>query len=79
MLHAHEVSRQSARRLNVLLITADDMNYDTPGVAGCETPGITPSIDRLAGKGVRFRQAHVTVAVCQAPGRQAALSVRGVQ
>jgi len=55
------------------------MNSDTPGVAGCETPGITPNIDRLAGKGVRFRQAHVTVAVCQAPVRQAALSVGGVQ
>ena len=63
------------RRLNVLLITADDMNYDTPGVAGCRTPGITPNIDRLAGEGVRFRQAHVTVAVCQ-PSRECLMTSR---
>jgi len=63
------------RRLNVLFITADDMNYNTPGVVGCKVPDITPNIDRLAGEGVRFRQAHVTVAVCQ-PSRECLMTGR---
>jgi N-sulfoglucosamine sulfohydrolase len=63
------------RRLNVLLITADDMNYNTPGVVGCKAPDITPNIDRLAGEGIRFRQAHVTVAVCQ-PSRECLMTGR---
>ena len=72
---ASEAANTAPQRLNVLLITADDMNYDTPGVAGCRTPGITPNIDRLAGEGVRFRQAHVTVAVCQ-PSRECLMTGR---
>lgn len=63
------------RRLNVLLITADDMNYDTPGVTGCKLPDITPNIDRLASQGIRFVNAHVTVAVCQ-PSRECLMTGR---
>ena len=51
-------------RLNLLLITADDMNCDSVGVYGCKTPEITPNIDRLASEGIRFARAHVTIAVC---------------
>ena len=36
----------AAPRLNVLFITADDLNYNTPGFTGCLTPGITPNLDR---------------------------------
>jgi N-sulfoglucosamine sulfohydrolase len=54
-----------AKRLNILLITADDLNCDSLGVYGCKTPDITPNIDRLAAQGVRFEYAHVTIAVCQ--------------
>ncbi|MBL7219329.1 MAG: sulfatase [Phycisphaerae bacterium] len=54
-----------AKRLNILLITADDLNCDSVGVYGCKTPDITPNIDRLAARGVRFEHAHVTIAVCQ--------------
>ena len=50
---------------NVLLITADDLNWDTVGAFGCRIKGITPHIDRLASEGMRFTRAHVTVAVCQ--------------
>ena len=50
---------------NVLLITVDDMNCDSVGVFGCEVEGITPNIDRLASQGIRFEQAHVTIAICQ--------------
>ncbi len=62
-------------RLNVLFITADDMNYNTPGVTGCLTPGITPNLDRLASQGIRFVHAHVTVAVCQ-PSRECLMTGR---
>jgi len=51
-------------RLNFLIITADDMNWDTPGCYGGAAPDITPNIDRLAAEGMRFMHAHVTIAVC---------------
>jgi len=35
------------------------------GVFGCKTPDITPNLDRLAGEGMRFARAHITIAVCQ--------------
>jgi hypothetical protein len=53
------------RQVNFLLVTADDMNYDSPGVCGCRIQGITPNIDRLAIAGIRSEHAHVTIAVCQ--------------
>src|SRR6185436_7584842 len=62
-------------RPNVLLITADDMNYDTPGYAGCRVPDITPNLDKLAADGIYFRKAHVTVAVCQ-PSRSVLMTGR---
>ena len=65
----------AAPRLNVLFITADDMNYNTPGFTGCLTPGITPNLDRLAKQGVWFVNAHVTVAVCQ-PSRECLMTGR---
>jgi len=65
----------AAPRLNVLFITADDMNYNTPGFTGCLTPGITPNLDRLASEGMRFVHAHVTVAVCQ-PSRECLMTGR---
>ena len=50
---------------NVLLITVDDMNYNSVGVFGCKTPNTTPNIDKLASQGIRFTNAHVQVAVSQ--------------
>lgn len=52
-------------RPNLLLITADDLNYDSVGVYGCKLEGITPNIDSLAREGLRFTHGHVTIAVCQ--------------
>ncbi|MDI6827945.1 MAG: sulfatase, partial [Armatimonadota bacterium] len=63
------------KRLNVLLITADDMNFDSLGVAGCKVPDITPNLDSLASQGIRFTQAHVTSAICQ-PSRSALMTGR---
>ncbi|MDM8005827.1 MAG: sulfatase [Phycisphaerae bacterium] len=62
-------------RVNVLLITADDLNYDSLGVTGCKVPEITPHIDRLASEGMRFEHAHVTIAVCQ-PSRSVLMTGR---
>ncbi len=62
-------------RPNVLLLTADDMNYDSLGFAGSKVDGITPHLDQLAKEGIWFQQAHVTVAVCQ-PSRQCLLTGR---
>jgi len=65
----------TTKRPNILLITADDMNWDAVGVYGCPTPDTTPHIDRLAGQGVRFEHSHVTIAVCQ-PSRSALMTGR---
>jgi N-sulfoglucosamine sulfohydrolase len=69
------IARAGSRPPNVLLITADDMNWDSPGVYGGQVRGITPNIDRLAREGMRFTRAHVTAAVCQ-PSRSALMTGR---
>lgn len=55
----------AADRLNVLLITLDDMNRDSVGVFGAKVAETTPNIDRLASQGLRFEHGHVTIAICQ--------------
>ena len=62
-------------RPNILLITADDMNWDAVGAYGCPVPGTTPNIDRLAAGGMRFEHAHITIAVCQ-PSRSVLMTGR---
>ena len=58
-------SLRAAERPNVLLITLDDMNWDSVAVFGCKVPDISPNMDRLASEGMRFEHSHVTVAICQ--------------
>jgi N-sulfoglucosamine sulfohydrolase len=41
------------------------MNWDSVGAYGSKVDDITPNIDRLAAEGMRFRHAHVTIAICQ--------------
>ena len=60
---------------NILIVSADDLAYNSVGAFGCRIPDITPNIDRLAGEGIRFFQAHVNTAVCQ-PCRQSWLTGR---
>ena len=55
----------SADHPNILLITADDLNWDSLGCFGNPLPGVSPNLDRLAGDGLRFEQAYVTIAICQ--------------
>jgi len=58
---------------NILIITADDLAYNSVGAYGCKIEDITPNIDRLASEGIRFTHAHVSSAVCQ-PCRQSLLT-----
>ncbi len=60
---------------NILLITVDDLNYDSVGCFGCTVDNITPNIDKLASEGIRFTNSHVTIAVCQ-PSRSTLLTGR---
>ncbi len=59
--------------VNILLLLADDMNYNTIGCYGCPVENISPNLDKLASEGMRFDNAHVTIAVCQ-PSRQSMLT-----
>ena len=56
---------EKPRPLNIVLITADDMNWDSLGCTGSTVPNITPHIDKLAAEGILFKQAHATIPVCQ--------------
>ncbi|WP_415853822.1 sulfatase [Sinomonas sp. G460-2] len=57
---------------NILLITADDMDGNTPGSFGGPHDA-TPNLDRLAAEGMIFRRGHVPAAVCQ-PSRSALMT-----
>ena len=61
------------KRPNVLMIVADDMNWDTPGCFGGAAPDITPNLDRLAAEGMRFRHAYVNISICT-PSRSVILT-----
>ncbi len=50
-------------RPNILFLFTDDQRFDTLGCAGHPIVK-TPTIDRLAAKGVRFENAFVTTPVC---------------
>ena len=56
------ITAASAPKTNILFIAVDDLR---PSI-GCYGDGhaITPNLDRLARRGVRFGQAHCQVAVC---------------
>ncbi|MDR1382698.1 MAG: sulfatase [Planctomycetaceae bacterium] len=65
----------TGKPLNILLITADDMNYDALGVTGNKIRDITPHLDALANQGILFNRAFVTASVCQ-PSRQVLMTGR---
>jgi arylsulfatase A-like enzyme len=53
----------TAKRPNILFFYSDDQRFDTLGAAGHPIVQ-TPTLDRLAADGVRFRNAFVTTSVC---------------
>lgn len=61
-----------AERPNILLIAVDDLN-DWIGVLGGHPQATTPNIDRLAGRGVLFANAHCQSPVCN-PSRGSLMS-----
>lgn len=62
-----------AVRPNILFFTSDDMNFDSPGVSGGPIKDLTPNIDKLATRSMRFEYVYTDVAVCQ-PARQGIFS-----
>jgi len=65
----------AAERLNVLVITTDDMSCDSVGVYGCKLKDTTPHMDRLAAQSLRFNHAFVQVGNCM-PSRNVMFSGR---
>jgi len=61
-------------RPNIVLIIADDMNWDDCGAYG--HPHIrTPNIDRLAAEGMKFERAYLTASSCS-PSRSSIITGR---
>ncbi len=61
-----------ATRPNILFIALDDMN-DVPAFMGSYKGAVTPNMDRLASRGVVFRQAHSQYPIC-GPSRASVMS-----
>jgi arylsulfatase A-like enzyme len=59
---------------NIVFIMADDMGYGDPGCYGA-TKIPTPNMDRMAGEGMRFTDAHSASAVCT-PSRYGVMTGR---
>ena len=53
---------QSSKKPNIIIIMADDMGWSDIGCYGGEIP--TPNIDKLAKKGIRFKQFYNTGRCC---------------
>lgn len=68
-------ARGAAEKLNVLIITTDDMSCDSVGVYGSKLKDTTPNMDRLAAQSVRFNHAYVQVGNCM-PSRNVMFSGR---
>jgi N-sulfoglucosamine sulfohydrolase len=59
----------TGKRPNVLMLTADDLGWDSLGCMGNPLPGLTPNLDRLAGQGLLIKRAYVSTPIC-GPSRQ---------
>ena len=66
------VAAEPAKRPNVLFIAVDDLNHWV-GYLGRNPQTITPNIDRLAARGVRFTRSYCAAPVCN-PSRAALMS-----
>jgi arylsulfatase A len=57
------INASESKRPNIIFILADDLGFNQLGCYG-ETPILTPNLDRLAGRGIRFTQAYSGNTVC---------------
>ena len=64
---------QARSKPNIVIIFADDMGYGDPRCYNGQSKIPTPYIDKLAGQGMRFTDAHVAVPVC-GPSRKCLFS-----
>jgi arylsulfatase A-like enzyme len=55
---------RAAEKPNIVYILADDLGYGDPRCYNAESKIPTPNIDRLAGEGIRFTDAHSGSSVC---------------
>ncbi len=55
---------QISSKPNIIYILADDLGYGDVSCFNEKSKIITPNIDRLAAKGIRFTDAHTSSAVC---------------
>ena len=69
MSRASKVSGKKDNRPNILFINVDQMSINAMGAHGCEYVR-TPNIDRLASRGVSFRESHSADPIC-CPARAA--------
>ena len=60
-----KTKKHTANRPNIIFILTDDQRFDMLGCAGNKFI-VTPTIDKLAAKGVRFTHAFVTTPICAA-------------
>jgi len=67
-----QVVASAANRPNIVLIIADDLGYGDVSCYGA-TKVKTPNLDRLAGQGIRFTDAHSTSGTCT-PSRYSMLT-----
>lgn len=68
-------TRPRTERPHIIMVLADDMGYGDPACYNRESRIPTPRIDRLAGQGVRFTDAHSPSALCS-PSRYGLLTGR---
>ena len=68
------VKADDPKRPNVLFIAIDDLN-DWVGCFGGHPEAITPNMDRLAKRGIRFTNAHCAAPLC-GPSRNAIFTGR---
>lgn len=69
---AAEATAADAPRWNLLIVTADDMNADSPGWMGNKL-SLTPNLDAFAATAHRFVNNHVSAPICQ-PSRSALMT-----
>jgi len=69
------LAKPEVKPINVLLLTVDDMNFDSVGAFGCKVLGTTPNIDKLAEESMRFMHAHTHASSC-VPSRNVIMTSR---